>query len=320
METYSDGTDLNLKARKGNQILFATVCLSTAIQFLMAYIGIFNVSALLWGVQLTILLVPVIGMIIFQVDIKKELKLKRVSFFTVIFAFLAVICAFPTISLLNVISMFFVENAVQGVALELYSHGYIFSLITLGLLPAVGEEFLMRGVIYRSYRKKSPILAWILSAFIFGLFHMNFNQMPYAVFLGIIFVLMVEASDSLITSMCMHFFVNGLSTTANYFAVKNLSAAASQGVEGAIGSGTEMMATLITLIVMVCLTLPLLILIIWAVFRINGRKFSEVFKNRASSEVGYTLPEVAEKEQILDVWFILSVLIMLIITILNTVL
>ncbi len=39
----------------------------------------------------------------------------------------------------------------------------------------------------------------------FRTLHLNFNQMPYAVYLGIVFALMVEATGSIYTSMLMHF-------------------------------------------------------------------------------------------------------------------
>lgn len=39
--------------------------------------------------------------------------------------------------------------------------------------------------------------------------HMNFNQMAYAVVIGLIFGFVVEATGSIIPTMIMHFLING---------------------------------------------------------------------------------------------------------------
>lgn len=117
---------------------------------------------------------------------RETFRIRPVGIKTVVFAFVIILCSYPIVALLNLISMFFVENAVVETAAGLYQHGFLISMLVMALCPAIGEEFLMRGVVYRSYRKKSPVLAWILSAVIFGLLHMNFNQMPYAVYLGLL--------------------------------------------------------------------------------------------------------------------------------------
>ena len=41
--------------------------------------------------------------------------------------------------------------------------------------------------------------------------------MPYAFFLGIIMALMLEATDSIITTMIMHFSLNGFTTVLSFF-------------------------------------------------------------------------------------------------------
>lgn len=88
---------------------------------------------------------------------------------------------------------------------------------------------------------------------------MNFNQMPYAVFLGILMVLMMEACDSIVAPMCMHFFMNGISTTVGYFSSDILRAQAEAGYhpEALAGSETGMMAGLLSVLTLVIATLPL---------------------------------------------------------------
>ena len=80
----------------------------------------------------------------------------------------------------------------------------------------------------------------------------------------------------------MHFFMNGISTTVGYFSSDILRAQAEAGYhpEALAGSETGMMAGLLSVLTLVIATLPLAVLIIYAVFRMHHRKISEVFCRR----------------------------------------
>lgn len=190
-----------MKIKWGNRILLLTIVMMIGIQFFMMFMGIYDTMTIVMGSQLFVLLVPLIGSKICGVKLRETFRIRSIRPVSLVFIFLIAFCSFPIISLLNVLSMFFVENEVAGVAMDMYPHGLFLSMLVMAVMPAVGEEVLMRGVIYRSYQRKSPIFALFASAVIFGLIHMNFNQMPYAIFLGIIMVLLIEATDSILSSM-----------------------------------------------------------------------------------------------------------------------
>ena len=178
------------------------------IQFLMIFMGIYDTLPLVLGTQLSVLLIPIIGALISGVDVKETFKLRPISFKTVVFSFLIILCSYPIVALLNLVSMLFVENAVVGTAAGLYNHGFIVSMLVMAVCPAIGEEFLMRGVVYRSYQKKSPKLALVLSAVIFGLLHMNFNQMSYAFVMGLLFAILIRITDNLSVTIVLHLLFN----------------------------------------------------------------------------------------------------------------
>lgn len=323
MEEYykeNDDGHPGLSARDANRILCVTTVVMIGIQFLMVFLGVYDTLPLVLGTQLSVLIIPVAGAFISGVDLKETFRIRPVSLKTVVFSFLIILCSYPIVALLNLVSMFFVENAVAGTAAGLYQHGFLISMLVMALCPAIGEEFLMRGVVYRGYRKKSPVLAWILSAVIFGLLHMNFNQMPYAIYLGLLMVLMMEASDSIVTPMLMHFFMNGISTLSGFFSedvVEDMSGAA-YNVESVLGTGAEMRIALASVGFLAVIMLPLVILLIKATFRVNGRKFSDAFKKDAPAFQRYALPEVDETENILDPWLVIAILVMVVITAINT--
>ena len=300
-----------MKIKWGNRILLLTIVMMIGIQFLMMFMGIYDTMTIVMGSQLFVLLVPLIGSKICGVKLRETFRIRSIRPVSLVFIFLIAFCSFPIISLLNVISMFFVENEVAGVAMDMYPHGLFLSMLVMAVMPAVGEEVLMRGVIYRSYQRKSPIFALFASAVIFGLIHMNFNQMPYAIFLGIIMVLLIEATDSILSSMFLHFLINGFSTMAGYFTA-NI-------VETQVQStSSPWIVQIMPYVIMSAIMVPALIFLMLALFRINGRKIKVVFKKKDRVQEISEGDEIKKKERVVDIWLILSVLISVVMTAIST--
>lgn len=300
-----------MKIKWGNRILLLTIVMMIGIQFLMMFMGIYDTMTIVMGSQLFVLLVPLIGSKICGVKLRETFRIRSIRPVSLVFIFLIAFCSFPIISLLNVLSMFFVENEVAGVAMDMYPHGLFLSMLVMAAMPAVGEEVLMRGVIYRSYQRKSPIFALFASAVIFGLIHMNFNQMPYAIFLGIIMVLLIEATDSILSSMFLHFLINGFSTMAGYFTA-NI-------VETQVQStSSPWIVQIMPYVILSAIMVPALIFLMLALFRINGRKIKDVFKKKDQVREISNGDEVKKKERVVDIWLILSVLISVVMTAIST--
>ena len=300
-----------MKIKWGNRILLLTIVMMIGIQFLMMFMGLYDTMTIVMGSQLFVLLVPLIGSKICGVKLRETFRIRSIRPVSLVFIFLIAFCSFPIISLLNVISMFFVENEVAGVAMDMYPHGLFLSMLVMAVMPAVGEEVLMRGVIYRSYQRKSPIFALFASAVIFGLIHMNFNQMPYAIFLGIIMVLLIEATDSILSSMFLHFLINGFSTMAGYFTA-NI-------VETQVQStSSPWIVQIMPYVIMSAIMVPALIFLMLALFRINGRKIKVVFKKKDQVPEISDGDEIKKKERVVDIWLILSVLISVVMTAIST--
>ncbi len=125
------------------------------------------------------------------------IRFKKTKPVNIIMAILVMALSYPVIILLNFISMLFVDNAMASVLPSALNLGLIPAIILMALLPAIIEESVFRGSLYNTYSRRRPLAGVFFSAFLFGLMHMNFNQMPYAFFLGIIMALMLEATDSI---------------------------------------------------------------------------------------------------------------------------
>ncbi|WP_408071831.1 lysostaphin resistance A-like protein [Butyrivibrio sp. JL13D10] len=109
----------------------------------------------------------------------------------------------------NVFSQLFVPNVVaQGVTSMMEnSAGPV--ILVVSLLPPLFEEMFFRGLLFNKYKNVSTLIkAALLSAFFFGILHLNLNQFCYAFLLGVIFAFVNVASGSIVTSMIMHFLIN----------------------------------------------------------------------------------------------------------------
>ncbi len=90
-------------------------------------------------------------------------------------------------------------------------------LICISVLPAIFEEFAFRGVLMQSLRRHGDMVALVVSSIVFSLFHGNFMQIPNTFILGMIMGFFALRTDSLITSMLMHFFNNFLVSVFDMF-------------------------------------------------------------------------------------------------------
>ncbi len=115
----------------------------------------------------------------------------------------------PLITAVNAFSMLFVENEVTNMqSLFLEAPAWLLLLI-VGVVGPFSEEVVFRGVIYHGYRRSGRfVAAMLLSSVLFGLMHLNFNQMSYAIVVGVVGVLLIEGTGSIFYSILFHATIN----------------------------------------------------------------------------------------------------------------
>lgn len=86
--------------------------------------------------------------------------------------------------------------------------GAIVLIVTLAVIPAVVEEFCIRGVVLQPLRRYGDKFAIIMSAAIFSILHGNMVQIPYTLVAGIYFGYLCVATGSLWPSIVLHFINN----------------------------------------------------------------------------------------------------------------
>lgn len=88
----------------------------------------------------------------------------------------------------------------------------ILSFILVAIVAPILEEFVFRGMIFCKLRRSFSFWpAALISAVLFGLFHMNVVQGTYAFILGIAMAYLVEHTDTILASMFLHGVLNASS-------------------------------------------------------------------------------------------------------------
>jgi membrane protease YdiL (CAAX protease family) len=101
-------------------------------------------------------------------------------------------------------------------------------VIGIAVIPPLIEEFAMRGVLLSSMKRYGTTFAIFASAFIFGLFHGNLVQIPFAFICGLFFAYITLATKSIWPAVIVHALNNGLSCSGNileYYFKNNLDKA-----------------------------------------------------------------------------------------------
>lgn len=96
----------------------------------------------------------------------------------------------------------------------------VFGIIAIVIAPVIFaplfEELLFRGVVFKNSEPMGQWFAIIMSGVIFGLWHENYPQIPFAIIFGCFSAFMVAKTRSVIPSIIAHFSINSLSTILQF--------------------------------------------------------------------------------------------------------
>lgn len=98
--------------------------------------------------------------------------------------------------------------------------GVVLDFLSVGLLPAVVEEWFFRGIVLRKLLPFGKGLAVAASALLFGLMHATPMQSLFATFFGLAAGYAYLKSGSLWFGMLLHFLNNVISTAIGYWGIR----------------------------------------------------------------------------------------------------
>ena len=220
----------------------------------------------------------------------------KVKISTLLMITLCTFLIMPLVTVLNTLTMFFTDNAVAALEGDIISTPFPAMLFMIGIFGPFCEEFVFRGVIYRSYRRSGEwtnrmrrktlrdkgLSAVFLSSLLFGLMHMNFNQAVYAFAIGVFLVLLVEAAGSLWASVFCHMFFNSFQVVMMYASESILNNIYGQAVNEAAEQLTtqDLLAALSVYLVIATVTTPIAACVIVWIAKNEGRQeaFGALFR------------------------------------------
>lgn len=212
---------------KENQMpgLGDTILMFGLLLLLMIYLSSSLVFRLgIWGtglVQLIILAVPVFYAWYMKADFKKlfSLKLPKIKH---IFGGISMwfgIWLLEQVVLVSLLEWFpglmETSEALNSIIIDA---GFVSAFIVVGICPAIAEEFAFRGFLFGTLKDKwKPWLAIVVSAVLFGAYHMNLLQFIGGTMMGIGLAYVAYKSGSIWVGALMHFINNGLSVVFQYY-------------------------------------------------------------------------------------------------------
>ncbi len=191
-------------------------------------------------------------------DIRRTLRLNPLNWKNALIIFSFGVSIQPIMSLLSYLMSLFFPNPVEQSVAGIQQSGLIISLLSFAVIPALLEEVFSRGILLSGYQFIGKWKAAFMSALLFGLLHMNPQQLPYAFVVGFIFCFLVERTDSLYASILPHMVINA-TTVFSIF------------TEGA-GTGPvemEQSVILVTLFLMALLSIPWLAVLLFLFLKVN---------------------------------------------------
>ena len=181
-------------------------------------------SGLLITEYILVLIPSLIYIAVKRKSFKETLKLNKISFKQIGYIIGISLFTYPVAIFLNLIVLtilsLFGELTQSAAPLPDTLPLYLFSLFVISITPAICEEVMFRGVIMDAYENLSKRKAIIISAFLFGIYHINIQNLIGPILLGIVFGITVYKTDSIFAGIIGHGINNAIALTIGYFASK----------------------------------------------------------------------------------------------------
>ena len=150
-----------------------------------------------------------------EFSVFKKAKVSKI-FIYILIGVLSFFCLYPISACIN--SLFEAwQLPIVDLPYNLSTKNYLISLISLVILPAICEELVYRGVIFKGLKKHGKAFSIILTAIMFAIFHFSYQQLIYPLLFGLLLSLVMWFEDNIIYTMILHATNNFLSITRSYF-------------------------------------------------------------------------------------------------------
>lgn len=219
METYKE--DKKIFCRIGFA-LTAMALLSTAVQIILVLIikaffpdALFqaSISFLISAISLYLVAFPVFCFIVRKIPVENKGNRRKLTLQNIV-SLLAVSYAATYVfniagMIINLLIGLVTKKKIMNPVADAVMEVNIFSvLVFAGILAPIMEEWIFRRVLLDKLRRYGDVVAILVSAIAFGMFHGNFSQFFYATALGMIFGFVAVRTNSIRYTIALHMVIN----------------------------------------------------------------------------------------------------------------
>ncbi len=207
-----------MNSKKSGALFLSIVCCFIAVELAISFTPLgdnLSVIALMLISELSFMVPVAVFFFLSGSSLRECFALNKVSVYVALLCIPYTWMVTPLTAALNISTLFFTQNRATQIFDSLSGAGFFLAALFAGCIAPVCEELTFRGIIFAGIRKSgSALQAIFVSALLFGLFHMNFNQAVYAFALGLFFAAVREVTGSIIPSIICHMTLNGGSVFA----------------------------------------------------------------------------------------------------------
>lgn len=207
----------------------ATILASVTILFIGSSIGITNIEnfskTCVGNLILTTIMYITMFLLFRFFNKKKENKIitKLETKKIIIYILIAIVSFFALYPIVNSFD-FLLENLgfkLNKPTFSLSVDNYFMCLIPMVILPAICEELLFRGLIFKGLKHCGKNISLILTSLMFAIYHMSLQQTIYPILFGLVLTLVMFKENNIFYCIFMHL-VNNFTALTFMFLKINL--------------------------------------------------------------------------------------------------
>lgn len=165
--------------------------------------------------EVLIVAVPsLLYIVIFRMNFKKAVRLNPLRVSEVLLVIGMAMFGYGVVLAINIIWLWVLSHlgppTSQAIPPVKNTADFLMALGAIGLIPALVEEFMFRGVLLRGYERLGSTVSIILTGLLFGLIHLNLLSLPSLILLGIMISYVVYRTNSIWAGVIYHFTNNAI--------------------------------------------------------------------------------------------------------------
>lgn len=268
----SRGIDINRASWLYTIFFVAYIFIGSMLQQVDLYLGLFLGEVLL-------LLLPVLIYVKQKkVNFKRYFRLNKISKKEALTAVLLTLLVYPLVGITSTLLVKFYSlfGEVKIPQINVKSGGImtVYSVLIIGVLPAICEEFYVRGLLSAPAKKaKGKVFTYVYTALLFMLMHVNPFNIVAPFVLGYVFSVLNEKTNSLYTSMIGHFTFNTCSVILTLFQ-KDIEEAATDMKMVTLGEAELDISTL-QVIFMILISVLIIFILYKVLSKMQAKEVSE---------------------------------------------